>query len=138
MGDDFVVDHTPAEHRTAGRRAEQATAAFRENYAIRGGGESVNSGLKQRTGMARLRVRGSPRVRMAVLLRCAGWNLFRALSVFKKRGIAALAASRACFSLIRCSQWPKIRRLNPLNPFDGTGVAKTHRQPAVIQFLAAA
>jgi hypothetical protein len=97
----YAIEHTPAEHRTASRRAEQATDAFRENYAIRGGGESVNSGLKRRTGMGRLRVRGSPRVRMAVLLRCAGWNLFRALAAMKKRGILDSAAVFAASALIR-------------------------------------
>ena len=96
--DAYVIEHTPAHHRTAGRRAEQATEAFAENYAIRGGGESVNSGLKRRTGMARLRVRGSPRVRMAVLLRCAGWNLFRALAAMKKRRIRGFAAFFAAVS----------------------------------------
>ena len=89
---EYVIEHTPAEHRLASRRAEQATEAFRENYAIRGGGESVNAGLKRKTGMGRLRIRGSPRVRMTVLLRCAGWNLFRALAAMKKRGIAGFAA----------------------------------------------
>lgn len=88
----FVLTHTPGERRLAARRAEQATDAFGENYRIRAGGESVNSGLKRRTGMGRLRTRGSPRVRMAVLLRCAGWNMFRALAALKKRRIAALAA----------------------------------------------
>ncbi len=99
--DEHVIEHTPAGHRTAARRAEQATDAFRENYAIRGGGESVNAGLKRRTGMGRLRVRGSPRVRMAVLLRCAGWNLFRALAALKQRGIKDVAAVFAAFALIR-------------------------------------
>ena len=83
----YVMDHTPAQRRVAARRAEQTTDAFKENYAIRAGGESVNSGLKRKTGMGRLRTRGAPRVRMAVLFRCAGWNLFRALSALKKRGI---------------------------------------------------
>ena len=40
------------------RRAEQATEVFRENYAVR--------------GLSRVRVRGTPPVSMAVLLRCAG------------------------------------------------------------------
>ncbi|MBL7224338.1 MAG: transposase, partial [Candidatus Brocadiae bacterium] len=64
----IVLRHTAKQRRLAARRAEQATDAFRDNYAIRGGGESVNSGLKRKMGMGRLRVRGSPRVRMAVLL----------------------------------------------------------------------
>jgi len=105
--DEYVVVHTPAEHRTAGRRAEQATDAFRENYAIRGGGESVNSGLKRKTGMGRLRVRGSPQVRMAVFLRCAGWNLFRALAALKHRGIRDFAAGFAALARI----WPLARRI---------------------------
>ena len=60
--------------------------------AIRAGGESVNAGLKRKMGLGRLRVRGSPRVRMAVLLRCAGWNLLRALKALKRRGIGTGAA----------------------------------------------
>jgi IS5 family transposase len=95
---EYVIEHSPAEHRLASRRAEQATDAFREHYAIRGGGESVNAGLKRKTGLGRLRVRGSPRVRMAVLLRCAGWNLFRALAAMKKRGIAGFAAFLAALT----------------------------------------
>jgi hypothetical protein len=98
---EYVIEHTPAEHRLAARRAEQATEAFRENYAIRGGGESVNAGLKRKTGLGRLRVRGSPRVRMAVLLRCAGWNLFRALAAMKQRGIAVFGAFFATGTLLR-------------------------------------
>ena len=90
--DQYVIEHTPAEHRLASRRAEQATDAFGENYAIRGGGESVNAGLKRKMGLGRLRVRGLPRVRMAVLLRCAGWNLLRALAALKQRGIGEIAA----------------------------------------------
>jgi len=93
----FVFRHTPAQRRLAARRAEQATDAFRKQYAIRSGGESVNSGLKRRTGMGRVRTRGSPRVRLAVLLRCAGWNLFRALAAFKKRGIRDFVAQAAAF-----------------------------------------
>ena len=93
----FVLRHTPAQRRLAARRSEQATEAFRENYAIRAGGESVNSGLKRRTGMGRLRTRGSPRVRMAVVLRCAGWNMMRALAALKKRGIRDFAAAAATF-----------------------------------------
>ena len=72
----------------AARRAEQSTAAFAENYSIRGGGESVNSGLKRKTGMGRLRVRGRPNMELGVFLRCAGWNLSRAVAALKKRGIA--------------------------------------------------
>jgi len=114
---EYVIEHTPAEHRLASRRAEQATEAFREHYAIRGGGESVNAGLKRKTGMGRLRVRGSPRVRMAVLLRCAGWNLFRALAAMKRRGIAGLGAFSAALSLIRTLACRLRRRIEAPDAF---------------------
>jgi hypothetical protein len=122
--DEYVIEHTPAEHRTAARRAEQATDAFRENYAIRGGGESVNSGLKRKTGMGRLRVRGSPRVRMAVLLRCAGWNLFRALAAMKRRGIKDWATVFAASARI----WTRVCRVmgrpDPLRRLDRRNSAR--------------
>lgn len=101
----FVLRHTARQRRLAARRAEQATDAFRNNYAIRGGGESVNSGLKRRTGMGRLRVRGSPRVRMAVFLRCAGWNVLRALDALKKRGIGDFVAAAARCWRAMASLW---------------------------------
>jgi len=101
----FVLGHTPVQRRLASRRAEQATEAFGDQYAIRAGGESVNSGLKRRTGMGRLRTRGSPRVRLAVFLRCAGWNLFRALAAYKKRGIRDLAALAGAF----CADFLNVR-----------------------------
>ena len=94
----FALKHTAKARRLAARRAEQETEAFRENYAIRSGGESVNSGLKRRTGMGRLRVRGSPAMGCAVLLRCAGWNIFRAMSAYKKRGIRDFRALKRAFS----------------------------------------
>ena len=96
----YVLDHTPAQRRIAARRAEQTTDAFKENYSIRAGGESVNSGLKRKTGMGRLRTRGLPRVRMAVLFRCAGWNLFRALATLRKRGIRNFKAAAASLGRI--------------------------------------
>ena len=114
-GGEFVVYHTARQRRLASRRAEQATDAFRENYRIRAGGESVNSGLKRKTGMGRVRTRGSPRVGMAVLLRCAGWNLFRALAAFRKRGIRDFAAFAAAFCRI-LSRWGRREAL--LRPFD--------------------
>jgi hypothetical protein len=94
----FVPEHTPAQRRLAARRAEQATQAFRGNYQIRAGGESVNSGLKRGAGLGRLRTRGLQRVRMAAMFRCAGWNVFRALAALKKRGIRNFAAVAAAFS----------------------------------------
>ena len=92
--------HTPAQRRLPARRAEQATDAFKENYTIRAGGEPVNSGLKRKTGMGRVRTRGRPRVRMALLFRCAGWNVMRALAALKTRGIRDFIAAVAAFRRI--------------------------------------
>jgi len=116
-GDHFVLYHTPAKRRLADRRAEQSTEAFEEHYSVRSGGESVNSGLKRRMGMGRLRTRGLPRVRMAVLLRCAGWNVLRALAVIKSRGKAACTASTGIFGGAIAGFWRGLDVLGaPLRP----------------------
>jgi hypothetical protein len=101
----MVLRHTAKQRRLAARRAEQATDAFRKHYAIRGGGESVNSGLKRKMGMGRLRVRGSPRVRMAVLLRCGGWNFLRALRAYKQRGIGDVGTVFGLFWRTMTTPW---------------------------------
>ena len=87
----YIATHSPAQRRLAARRAEQSTTAFAENYSIRGGGESVNSALKRMTGMGRLRVQGRPHMELGVYLRCAGWNLSRAIAALKKPGLAGFS-----------------------------------------------
>jgi len=134
VGNEFVLQHTARQRRLAARRGEQATDAFRENYAIRAGGESVNSGLKRRTGMGRVRTRGRPRVRMAVLLRCAGWNVFRALAALKKRGMRDLGAFPSAFRrIVRALR----RREAPANPL-AAGSRPTSRRFSPTAVLAAA
>ena len=86
--DRYIVTHTPAQRRLAARRAEQSTVVFAENYSISGGGESVNSCLKRKTGMGHLRVRGRPNMKLGIFLRCAGWNLSRAVAALRKPGIS--------------------------------------------------
>jgi len=133
-GGRFILRHTPAQRRLADRRAEQATDAFRENYAIRAGEESLNSGLKRRTGMGRPRTRGLRRVRMAVLLRCAGWNVLRALAALKKRRkrAAAAGAGVSCrvFRHWTNCQAPQVLRAALAGRFP--------RRPLVVPALAAA
>jgi len=101
-GKEFVLIHTPKQRRCAERRAEQATGAFGENYSIRSGLESTNSALKRATGLGRLRTRGLARMRMGVLLRCAGWNMKRATAALKARaskaGIALITALKSAVS----------------------------------------
>ena len=70
--DGYQLEHTAKDRRLAGRRAEQATEVFRERYQVRGGIEGTNSGLKRKTGLGRLRVRGRPAVDHAIYLKIAG------------------------------------------------------------------
>ncbi len=93
--DGYQLDHTAKQRRTASRRREEETDVFQERYKIRGGIESTNSGLKRRTGMGRLRVRGSPRVFHAVYLKIAGWNILRASVCAKMREIVYQRANMA-------------------------------------------
>jgi hypothetical protein len=76
--DGYHLEHTAQQRRVAERRREQQTEVFRQRYRRRSGIESTNSGLKRRTGLGRLRVRGRPRVFQALYLKIAGWNILRA------------------------------------------------------------
>lgn len=83
----FRMQHSAKQRRLAERLREQATVPFREHYRMRSGGESVNSGLKRRTGFGRLRVRGRRAVSHAVYLRIAGWNILRAAASSKMQAM---------------------------------------------------
>jgi len=83
----YQLDHTAKERRLEGRRREESTEVFRERYRIRGGIEGTNSGLKRRTGLGRLRIRGQPRVFRSIFLKVAGWNILRAAACAKMREI---------------------------------------------------
>jgi hypothetical protein len=85
--DGYHLEHTAKDRRLAGRRAEEATEVFRERYQVRGGIEATNSGLKRKTGLGRLRVRGRPAVHHAIYLKIAGWNIMRASVCAKMRQI---------------------------------------------------
>ena len=104
----YCLEHTAKERRLAGRRRETATEVFRERYRIRGGIEGTNSGLKRRTGLGQLRVRGRPAVFHAIYLKIAGWNILRASACAKMREIvwerANMAAFRLNFAFLR---WAK-------------------------------
>jgi hypothetical protein len=68
----YRLDHTAKDRRIAARRHEEATDVFQQRYRLRGGLEGTNSGLKRRTGLGQLRVRGKPRVSHAIYLKIAG------------------------------------------------------------------
>ena len=54
---------------------------------MRAGIESTNSGLKNRLGMKRLRVRGRGSVSRVILHKVAGWNVLRAAASTKLRSV---------------------------------------------------
>jgi hypothetical protein len=93
----YQVDHTAKQRRTAARRHEEATDVFRDRYRVRGGIEGTNSGLKRRTGLGRVRVRGGPRVFHAIYLKITGWNILRASVCAKMRKIVRQRAYAAVF-----------------------------------------
>jgi len=95
----YQLDHTAKQRRLAGRRREQDTEVFRERYKIRGGIEGTNSGLKRKTGLGRLRVRGRPAVFHAIYFKIAGWNILRASVCAKMRQIVWERANMAAFGL---------------------------------------
>jgi hypothetical protein len=81
----YELDFTDKDHRMAGRRREQETPVFAERYRTRSGIESTNSGLKNRLGLKRLRVRGRGSVFRVILHKVAGWNVLRAAASLKLR-----------------------------------------------------
>ena len=95
IGGQYQLDHTAKQRRSASRRREQDTDVFRERYKIRGGIEGTNSGLKRKTGLGQLRVRGRPAVYHAIYLKIAGWNILRAAACAKMRELVHQRASAA-------------------------------------------
>ena len=96
----YRLEHTAKQRRLAARRREQDTEVFRERYKIRAGIEAANSGLKRKTGLGQLRVRGGPAVFHAILLKVAGWNMLRAAACAKMRQIVYERACRSIFGRI--------------------------------------
>ena len=67
----------------------ETTDEFRVIYNKRAGIESTNSGIKRRTGMARLRVRGKKSVFHTIIFKIAGWNILQAAKAGKMRKYVA-------------------------------------------------
>ncbi len=96
----YHLVHTAKQRRLEARRREENTEVFKERYTIRGGIEGTNSGLKRKTGLGQLRVRGAPAVFHAILLKVAGWNMLRATVCAKLRQIVYERACRAVLGRI--------------------------------------
>ena len=105
----YKLEHTAKQRRLAGRRREQDTEVFRERYKTRGGIEGTNSGLKRKTGLGRLRVRGRPAVFHRIYLKIVGWNILRASVCAKMREIVYARANMAAFWLnFAFLSWAKV------------------------------
>ena len=68
----------PANIATEVRQAEQRSLEFKERYRKRSGIEATNQELKGRHGLGNLRIRGKPRVELAVRLKSLALNVKRA------------------------------------------------------------
>ena len=90
----YVLEYTEKKRRLASRRREQETDVFKQQYAMRSGIESTNSGLKNRLGLGRLRVRGRGSVFRVILHKLAGWNVLRAAASKKLRAWVAEQMAR--------------------------------------------
>ncbi len=131
----YVLEYTDKKRRLAARRREQETDVFKQQYAMRSGIESTNSGLKNRLGLGQLRVRGRGSVFRLIWHKLAGWNVLRAAASKKLRAWVAEQLARTlkrresapfgtCFrALLRLDEhrdyvfrhaWPPSNRLKPL------------------------
>ena len=75
------------------RRRAQADGTFQARYRIRAGIEATNSELKRRHGLGELRVRGRPRVVLAVYLKAAACNVKRMVRALLPKPAAVAAAT---------------------------------------------
>jgi Transposase DDE domain len=90
----YVLEYTDKKRRLAARRREQETDVFKQRYAMRSGIESTNSGLKNRLGLERLRVRGRGSVFRVIWHKLAGWNVLRAAASKRLRARVAEQLAR--------------------------------------------
>ena len=78
-GGDRKFRRVPAAIVTQVRQYEQRQPAFKEQYRRRSGIESTNEEIKGRHGLGNLRIRGKPRVELAVWLKSLALNIKRAM-----------------------------------------------------------
>jgi hypothetical protein len=90
----FTFIFTDKDRRLAGRRVEEQTDVFKERYSPRSGIESTISGLKNRLGLGRLRVRGRGSVFRVILHKVTGWNMLRAAASKTLRARVRTAVDR--------------------------------------------
>jgi len=120
----YRFDHTAKQRRLCNRRNNETTDEFRKVYSKRAGIESTNSGIKRRTGMSRLRVRGKGSMYHAILLRLAGWNIFQAATTRKAREYVQQQMAGGCQHLNKCVIKALLYILGLKRP-DGCGLLAT-------------
>ena len=94
----YVLEFTDKQRRLESRRLEEKTDVFKERYRIRSGIESTNSGLKNRLGMNRLKVRGCGSVFRVIGHKIAGWNVLRAAASDRVRAWVAARMAVSVYS----------------------------------------
>ncbi len=105
---------TEKQQRLAARREEEKTKEWRDEYKIRAGIEGTNSGIKRKTGLDRLRVRGEKSVFNVIFLKTAGWNILRAASSKKMKEKIAQLIEKAIKNKESTKNSPVFRRLTLL------------------------
>ena len=96
----YKLRHTAKDRRIAARKRETQTDVFKERYRARGAIEGTNSGVKRKTGLDELRVRGFEAVSHQVYMKITGWNILRACGCAKMRKIVLKRASSAYLFVI--------------------------------------
>lgn len=74
------------------RRRAEASGQFQDRYAVRAGIEATNAELKRGHGLDDLRVRGRPRVALAVYLKALACNCKRMVRAFLSEMSPAIPA----------------------------------------------
>ena len=114
----FTLEFTDNKRRLAARRGEEETEVFQERYAPRSGIESTNSGLKNRLGLGRSRVRGRGSVFRVILHKVAGWNVLRAAASTKLRAWVSTQVARTLNGReTGPTEWPCAAVLRPWDGF---------------------
>lgn len=80
-----VVRFSRAQLISSKRRREQQTDIFKEQNKIRAGIESTNAEMKKSQGLAKLRVRGQPRVTQTVCFKALACNIKRMVKYVQSR-----------------------------------------------------
>ena len=91
-----VLAFGDADIATALRRIEQETPEFKELHKTRSGIEATNSEFKRCHGLGKLRVRGRPRVTLAVRLKALALNVKRYVLHLTRQALETAAPMETC------------------------------------------